>query len=268
MRGGALCYGMVSFLAALIQITLLVLPVRAEPVRLPGPDGVILEAALFRPAGPVRGAVVALHGCGGAFAARAAQWTAVLLEAGQVVLFPDSFGSRGLGSQCRVKQSERLATSSGLRRRDAIAAGAWLARQEGRPVALLGWSDGGSTVLAVARAGRGLPVGVFRRFIAFYPGCRGAAAAAGWVAEAPVDILMGAADDWTPIAPCRALAGQAAQVRLHEFAGAYHDFDAPGPIRLLRDIPTSQNADRTVRVGMDPAGRDAAMVLVPRLLAE
>ena len=259
---------MVVFLAALIQIMLLAGPARSEPVRLPGPDGVVLEAQLFRPAGPVRGAVVALHGCGGAFAARDAQWTAALLAAGQVVLFPDSFASRGLGSQCRVKQSERIATSSGLRRHDAIAAGAWLARQEGRPVALLGWSDGGSTVLAVARAGHGLPAGVFRRFIAFYPGCRGAAAAAEWAAAGPVDILMGAADDWTPIAPCRALADRAARVRLHAFAGAYHDFDAPVPLRVLRDIPTSQNADRTVHAGMDPAGRAAALALVPRLLEE
>ncbi len=259
---------MVIFIAALIQITLLALSARAEPVRVPGPDGVMLAAALFRPAGPVRGAVVALHGCGGPFAARDAQWTAALLEAGQVVLFPDSFVSRGLGSQCRVKESERVATSYGLRRRDAIAAGEWLMRKEGMPVVLLGWSDGGSTVLAGARAGRGLPAGVFRRFIAFYPGCRGAAAAAGWAAEGSVDILMGAADDWTPVAPCRALAGRAAGVGLHEFEGAYHDFDAPGPVRVLRNIPSSQNADFAVHAGGDPAARAAAMMLVPRLLEE
>ena len=253
------------FLAALIQITFLALPVRAEPVLVPGPDGVMLQAELFRPDGPVRGAVVALHGCGGKFPARDAQWRDALLAAGQVVLFPDSFVSRGLGSQCRVKEADRVATSYGLRRRDAIAAGEWLMRREGMPVVLLGWSDGGSTVMATARAGRGLPAGVFRRFIAFYPGCRGAAAAAGWKAEGPVDNLLGAADDWTPIAPCRALAGR---VTLHEFAGAYHDFDAPRPVRVLRNIPSSQNADFTVHAGGDPVARAAAMVLVPRLLAE
>lgn len=252
-------------IAALIQITLLALPALAEPVVVPGPDGVMLRAELFRPTGAVRGAVVALHGCGGMFPARDVQWRDALLAAGQVVLFPDSFASRGLGSQCRVKQEDRVATSYGLRRRDAIAAGEWLMRREGMQVVLLGWSDGGSTVMATARAGRGLPQGVFRRFIAFYPGCRGAASASGWQAEAPVDILIGTADDWTPAAPCRALGGR---VRLHEFAGAYHDFDAPGPVRIMKNIPTSQNADLTVHAGGNPEARAAALSLVPRLLAE
>jgi dienelactone hydrolase len=107
---------------------------------------------------------------------------------------------------------------------------------------------------------------VFRRFIAFYPGCRGAAAAKGWGAEGKLDILMGEADDWTPIAPCRALAGQAAGVTLHGFAGAYHDFDAPVPMRVIQNIPTSQNADRTVHVGGDAGARAAALDLVVRLV--
>ena len=82
----------------------------------------------------------------------------------------------------------------------------------------------------------------------------------------PLDILMGEADDWTPIAPCRVLAGSVAGVRLHGFAGAYHDFDAPETVRVMRNIPTSQNADHSVHVGGDPAARAAALALVPALL--
>jgi dienelactone hydrolase len=50
---------------------------------------------------------------------------------GHIVLFPDSFGSRGLGSQCRERN--RVATSSGLRRLDASAAATWLAAQPYAP---------------------------------------------------------------------------------------------------------------------------------------
>ena len=244
-------------------------PLRAEPVTFVGPDGITLKAELHRPGGVAKTpAVVALHGCGGPFAARDAQWAEALTRAGHIVLFPDSFGSRGLGSQCRERN--RVATSSGLRRRDAIAAAAWLAAQPGTPpggVALLGWSDGGSTVLATARGRDDLPPGLIRGFIAFYPGCRGAAATRGWQPAAPLTILMGTADDWTPIAPCRALAAQAANVTLIAYDGAYHDFDAPTPVRVLKNIPTSQNADGSVHAGGDRAAREAALMRVPAILA-
>src|SRR5580704_4176974 len=83
---------------------------RAEPVQIPGPDGIILKANLVRPAGPpVAPAIVALHGCGGAFPSRDRQWADLLAGAGHIVLFPDSFGSRGLHSQCRVPQDQRVA---------------------------------------------------------------------------------------------------------------------------------------------------------------
>lgn len=244
---------------------------RAEHVSFPGPEGIALQAELYRPEGAPRGpAVVALHGCGGPFPARDAFWRETLTSAGHVVLFPDSFASRGLGSQCRV--SNRVATASGLRRQDAIAAARYLAAQEPSAklgLVLLGWSDGGSTVLATATAGRAdLPAGLISRFIAFYPGCRGFAATQGWGAAAPLAILHGEADDWTPIAPCRSLAAQAAHVSLTGFPGAWHDFDAPVPVRVLQNIPTSQNADRSVHVGGDDAARAAAVRQVLALVAQ
>jgi poly(3-hydroxybutyrate) depolymerase len=70
---------------------------------------VVLEATLFRPEIAVAGdaAVVALHGCGGPYPARDTQWRDRLLGRDRlladchILLFPDSFGSRGLRSQCR-----------------------------------------------------------------------------------------------------------------------------------------------------------------------
>ena len=77
-----------------------------ENVQLARPDGT-LHAMLYRPdgEGPFP-AVVALHGCAGlgknGIAERYRDWAERLANIGFVVLFPDSFGSRGLGPQCRV----------------------------------------------------------------------------------------------------------------------------------------------------------------------
>ncbi len=232
---------------------------RAETVSIPAPDGTMLTARLARPAAgaPSAPGVVALHGCGGAFPARDRQWEAALTGAGHAVLFPDSFGPRGLGSQCRVR--DRARGYRAMRRGDALAAARWLAAQPGIPtggVALLGWSDGGSTVLTAARAAADNGNALIRSMVALYPGCRGRA---GLRPVAPLLILIGEADDWTPVAPCRDLARAAEGITFHAYPRAFHDFDAPVPLRVLRNIPRSQNADGSVHVGGDPAARADAL---------
>lgn len=241
----------------------------AAPVTLPGPGGLVLRADLALPSGlAVAPAVVALHGCGGPYPARDDAWVRALVAAGHIVLRPDSFGSRGLGPQCRERH--RVATSGGLRRQDAIAAMRWLAARPGTPaggIALLGWSDGGSTVVATLRAAPDLPAGLLRRAVAFYPGCRGALHSAGWRPAAPLLILHGAADDWTPVAPCLALADKhPGMVMIHTYPGAYHDFDSPVKLHRLHHIPTSQNLDHSVHLGGDPAAREDAFRRVPAWL--
>lgn len=253
----------------LALLLLLTLPARAETVAIPGPEGVVLRAELMVPTGvPVAPAIVALHGCGGAFAKRDAQWARALLARGHVLLFPDSFGSRGLGSQCRV--SDRVATAGGLRRQDALAAAAWLAARPGTPpggVVLLGWSDGGSTVLAAGQA-EGAPPGLIRGLVAFYPGCAPTLRQVRWQPAAPLLVLHGEADDWTPIKPCRVLSERVGQVMsLVAYPGAWHDFDVDAPVRQLRNVPRSQRPDGIVHVGGDPAAREDALARVPAFLA-
>src|ERR1700751_2262853 len=75
------------------------------------PGNGILRAQLFKPEGqgpfPV---VIALHGCGGLAGRsepvlpRYREWAEQLLKEGNAVLLPDSYGSRELGPQCRVKE--------------------------------------------------------------------------------------------------------------------------------------------------------------------
>ena len=72
--------------------------------------------------------VVALHGCGGLggpdrpmhLPAREADWAARLAAEGHPVLFPDSFGPRGVAEVCHG--GERGIQPENLRRGDALAA--------------------------------------------------------------------------------------------------------------------------------------------------
>lgn len=245
-----------------------VLPARAETVHFPGGGGTLLNAELAMPAGPPVGpAVVALHGCGGAYPSRDAQWRKLLTDAGHIVLFPDSFGSRGLGSQCRVGEG-RVATAAGLRREDALAAARWLAAQPFTPpggVVVLGWSDGGSTTLALALLGADKPAGLLRGFVAFYPGCH-------WSNPdpkgPPILLMIGESDDWTALPPCRALAERVGpRIHMVTYPGAYHDFDAPTKLHTMGDIPRAREADHVVHAGQNPEARADALRRVPEFLS-
>lgn len=227
-----------------------------EWVRIPGRNGVSLKAMLMKPAGagPFP-AVVALHGCGGLAGggARDHDWGNRLVAAGFVVVFPDSFGSRGMGSQCNVRERD---VKSKDRAEDAFATAEWLATQPDvmrSKIGLLGWSNGGTTVLSASRTIRA-PRGVeFSHAIAFYPGCK-AMAEQNFRARIPVTIFHGLADDWTPPEPCQSLSG----VNFIGYPGAHHDFDHPNlPIRT-RKAAFSARGDGIVTVGTDPAARASA----------
>ncbi|MGX7707531.1 dienelactone hydrolase family protein [Methylobacterium sp. Gmos1] len=120
---------------------------------------------------------------------------------------------------------------------------------------MLGWSNGGSAVLAAVRAGRHVP---FARAVAFYPGCR-AALEQGWRTRTPLPVLVGDADDWTGAEPCRALAedarGRGEPVEITVYPGAYHDFDAPGPaVRERRGLAYTVNRDGVAHAGTGRRG--------------
>jgi dienelactone hydrolase len=256
---------MLSFLALLTWLSQA--DVEAQTVHIPGPDGVSLQAALVRPAGDVTGpAVVALHGCGGPFAARDGSWAKTLAAQGHIVLLPDSFGSRDMGSLCRVK--DRVVKANTVRRKDALAAAAWLASQPGVPaggVVLMGWSNGASTALAAGRDGPDVPPGLIRGVVAFYPGCTSALTSTRWHPIAKVLILMGASDDWTPAAPCHALAGRFPHwITLVTYPNTYHDFDAPDrPIKLHHGLAFTARKDGVAHTGTNEAAREDALTRVP-----
>jgi dienelactone hydrolase len=93
---------------AFMMIMAATVAMAAERVTFAG-EGLMLRAMLYRPNGPGPfPAVIALHGCAGLYghddslSPRHADWAERLVAAGFIVLFPDSFGSRGADSQCKT----------------------------------------------------------------------------------------------------------------------------------------------------------------------
>lgn len=261
------------FLAAIAALSLFVsaLPLQAAP----SPQQVdiaagsfTLHAQLFKPDGdgpfPT---VIALHGCGGLAGhseqvlPRYRDWAEQFVKDGKAVLLPDSYGSRGLGPQCRVK--ERRLSARRERVADIGAARQWLMQQPWVAhdrISLVGWANGASALLWAVRP-QNLSHSTepdFRSAVAFYPDCR-ISAGLGWSARVPTLLLIGAKDDVSSPPACRQMVdgarGRSALARIVVYPGAYHDFDRANlPLHA-----TAENSDGGVpehgHVGSDPDAR-------------
>jgi dienelactone hydrolase len=232
-------------LSAFAFLTLLSVAFAAEAAPGPSPRQVdiplssgILHAQLYKPDGdgpfPV---VIALHGCGGLAGhsepvqARYREWAELLLKAGNAVLLPDSYASRELGPQCRVKERRILARRE--RVADIMASREWLVQQPWAArdrISLMGWANGASALLWAVRPqlpSRNIEHD-FRSAIAFYPNCR-ISSGLGWSARVPTLLLIGAKDDVSSPPACRQMVdgarGRSALARIVVYPGAYHDFD-------------------------------------------
>ncbi len=265
-----------------LMLFLLSQATQAAPQRIvfPGDDGAMLQGFLYAPQGQGRHpAVVALHGCAGLLGSdgapspRHADWGERLSAAGFIVVFPDSFGSRGLGPQCR--ESEREVRPSRERVRDADAALRFLAARadvDAKAISLIGWSNGGSSTL-YASLPKNAPGGVdFARAVAFYPGCRIPLESRRFATRLPLLVLIGEADDWTPAAPCVDLvaqekaAGESAEIVV--YPDAYHDFDHPDlAVHLVEGLAFTANGGGAAHTGTNPAARADAIRRVMNFLA-
>ena len=235
------------------------------PIELSKPDG----------AGPFP-AVVIMHDCSGLgprSSGAPGRWAKELVKQGYVVILPDSFTTRGHpDGVCTDASRSREDVSPGRRVHDAYAALAYLRTLpyvDAARVGLMGGSHGGSTTLSsmiapesdadvLARERRG----GFAAAVALYPGC--VASRRTWSGTgpyrpvAPLLILIGDKDDWTPAEPCRRLADAAQNagypVTIKVYPGAYHSFDSYNPVRY---VATRVNANapggRGATTGGDPA---------------
>ncbi len=216
-------------------------------------------------------AVVILHDCSGLgprSSGAPERWSRELVAHGYVTLLPDSFTTRGHpDGVCTDGRPSRGEVAPARRALDAYAAlvhARALPFVDGRHVGLMGGSHGGSTTLAALAAadGDGDPLaraqrGGFAAAVALYPGCR--ARYGGWRPDAdgayrpvaPLLILIGDRDDWTPAAPCEALVRSTRDgphpAEIVVYPGARHSFDSDRPVRYV-----------ATRVNMNaPGGRGA-----------
>jgi len=252
---------------------------------LTGGSPTIIDGYLFKPMGqgPFP-ALVALHGCSGLFTKsgrfqkRDWDWARRLQSFGYVVLFPDSLTPRGKEQICTRKDIGGTMPFR-ERPRDAYGALRWLQSQpfvRKDRVGLLGWSNGGTTVLsAIDARSRARPVGIaddFRVAVAFYPGCRSTEKKINWTTHIPLTILIGEADDWTPASPCASLANRAcregAPVEIVIYPEAHHGFDAPDqPLRVRSGLAHTSRRDGQATIGTNAPARADAIDRVRGLLS-
>jgi dienelactone hydrolase len=248
-----------------------------EPVTVAGEPPLQVQWQPANEAGR-RPAIIALHGCSGLYNNRgrlddryisyAQRWNA----AGWHVAAPDSFGSRGQGSICMQTAAERTIKVA-HRRDDVLRTATWLMARDdvdSQRIAVVGWSHGAMTALEIVDRSlwRSQPPAAI---IAYYPGCGGWKRRALVQPGAPLLMLLGEADDWTPAAACKELAERFQSdypglVTMRAYADSHHGFDSRSPVRFRPEIPAGAGR-RGVHVGGNAAAREASLAELDQFLA-
>jgi dienelactone hydrolase len=226
--------------------------------------GVEIAGYYFRPPGEGPfSVVIGMHGCGGLFEDNRRtlldtriDWAERFLKAGYLLVYPDSYGSRGFGSVCEIKPEDlkvRLVDQVG----DLAGTVNWLTTQafvDPQKIALIGWGTGGTAVMRILDPV--LPVNkqvTFAAAVAIYPQCEFLLKSMKYEPLLLPSIHSGAADKLALPGPCRELAARwGSPFTAHP--GAYHNFDAPNaPVRKRK------YASGVVYVGTNRTARDKSI---------
>jgi dienelactone hydrolase len=231
-------------------------------------------------------AIVLMHGCGGPYNARGElthrmrEYTTMLTAEGYHALVIDSLSARGEKELCTQRLGSRRVTQA-HRQMDALSALQWLALRpevDAQRLVLMGWSNGGSSVLAATnQERRAVSVAPIRprAAVAFYPGCKDELKR-GYQPTAPLLMMVGALDDWTPPASCQALYEQQAQSADHDtprivietMKGAYHGFDGADAVRVRQDVPNGVKPGAGVHVGGNAEARELSRSILKQFLKQ
>jgi dienelactone hydrolase len=187
-----------------------------------------LESLYQTPDGPGPfPAVIIMHGCGGR-SNRLLVWARRLNRWGYAAIIPDSLRPRGLTSVCAPMSQPSLTPQD--RVADIAAAAAWLrARPEidGKRIAVLGQSHGGSTAATAAR--RTYDDAIHLKAAVDYYGRCGSPMLQG---ATPLLALAGEDDDWgNPALNCLAFGrsvNPGSVFEVHTYPGVHHGFDSEG----------------------------------------
>ncbi|MCX5889394.1 MAG: dienelactone hydrolase family protein [Deltaproteobacteria bacterium] len=216
-----------------------------KPVTLAG------ELRLPRPGNDRLPVVVLLHGSGGV-SGNVLDWEQDLNAMGVATFVLDSFTGRGIvNTLYDQSQLGRLSMIVDVYRvLDVLAKHP---RIDPTRIALMGFSRGGQAALyASLKRFQRLhgPVGQeFAAYLVLYPLCNTTYHEDEDVADKPIRIFHGRADDYAPVAPCRAyverLQAKGKNVQLTEYAGAGHNFDNRAlktPLKLEK-APTTRRCE-------------------------
>jgi dienelactone hydrolase len=198
-------------------------------------------------------AVVLLHGSDGAKSGLAFQWGAFLNKMGIATLRLDSFGGRGV-DRVAMDQSQLSLFAQIYDTYRAVDVLAAHPRIDPSRIAVMGFSRGGFAALYTSmRRFQDLhgPTGArIAAHLPFYPLCGIQFVGELEIADAPIREFHGAADDWTPAAPCRdyiaRLRATGKDVHMTEYSGALHSFDERGiaPGYVIHSAQTSRKCRR------------------------
>jgi dienelactone hydrolase len=189
------------------------------------------ELRLPRPGNDRLPAFILIHGSGGV-SGNVLDWEQELNAMGVATFVLDGFTGRGIvNTNNDQSQLGRLAMIVDAYR--ALEVLSKHPRIDPTRIALMGFSRGGQDALyASLKRFQRLhgPMGQeFAAYIVFYPDCNTTYRDDEDVADKPIRIFQGTADDYDPIAPCRAyverLKAKGKNIRLIEYAGAGHNFD-------------------------------------------
>ena len=260
----------------------------------PTGSSVQLPATLIKPdgEGPFP-AVVIVHDCSGLgprSSGAPLRWANELLQQGYVIIIPDSFSPRGFADGvCFIPGNQTTSVYGNVRAADAygaLAALRALPYVDGKRVGIMGGSHGGWTTLSAMF----VPVDAndtlvdakrngFAAAIALYPACAprygawstsrlgnfGPPASYSGVYQpiAPLLILIGEKDDWTPAEPCRRLADASRAagypVDIKIYPDAHHSFDNNNPVRYdARRNNSSSLSGHGATTGGNPAAWEDA----------
>jgi len=252
-------------------------------------DNLVLTAFMAMPnSKPPYPAVVFLHGCSGiglsgSLSSTYSSWMRQLTQEGYAVLAIDSATPRGFGSTCGRPERKTMYYE---RPGDAYSGLAYLQSREdiiSNRVGLVGWSQGGGIALltiVTKSIGRPAPPPLydFKAAIAFYPSaCSDRHQSRpftevqpnSWSTVAPLLVLQGAKDNWTPSKPCAdfidAAKDRGEPVQIVVYPEAAHSFDAPNLPLRRRSFPKLRDGSFPL-IGTDKTARQNAVRRVSSFL--
>lgn len=193
-------------------------------------------------------AVVLLHGSGGAGGGNEL-WAKHFNEIGVASFLIDSFSGRGITrtstNQAQLGRYNMIVDA--YRGADLIGAHPQI---DPNRIAVIGFSRGGQSALYSSLKrfqASWTPRVTFAAHIALYPPCNPKLIDDTDVSAVPIRLYHGAADDYVPVAPCRAyverLRAAGRDVELTEYPDAHHVYDNP----LAPNPPAVAQASQSIR---------------------